>query len=236
MGRTITFSRPDGGSVNGYLAEPADPGAAAGAPALVVIQEWWGLNDQIRGVADRFAQQGYRALVPDLYRGKSTLDAEEASHLMGSLNFGDAAGQDVAGAVTYLKASGSARCGVTGFCMGGALTLLAAVNVPAVDAAVVFYGYPPLEFVDASKIKAPLMGHWAMHDAPFPIAGVDALEAKLGAAGVKYEFHRYDAQHAFFNETQVGEKKLLPVIEYHPAAAALAWQRTLEFFGRHLRG
>jgi carboxymethylenebutenolidase len=120
--------------------------------------------------------------------------------------------------------------------MGGALTLLAAVNVPAVDAAVVFYGYPPLEFVDASKIKAPLMGHWALHDAPFPIAGVDALEAKLKAAGTKYEFHRYDAQHAFFNETQVGEKKLLPVIEYHPAAAALAWQRTLEFFGRHLRG
>jgi carboxymethylenebutenolidase len=236
MGRTITFSRPDGGSVNGYLAEPADPGAAAGAPALVVIQEWWGLNDQIRGVADRFAQQGYRALVPDLYRGKSTLDAEEASHLMGSLNFGDAAGQDVAGAVAYLKGSGSAKCGVTGFCMGGALTLLAAVNVPAVDAAVIFYGYPPLEFVDASKIKAPLMGHWALHDAPFPIAGVDALEAKLKAAGTKYEFHRYDAQHAFFNETQVGEKKLLPVIEYHPAAAALAWQRTLEFFGRHLRG
>jgi carboxymethylenebutenolidase len=89
--------------------------------------------------------------------------------------------------------------------------------------------------VDAAQIKAPLMGHWATRDVPFPIAGVDALETKLQAAHVKYEFHRYDAQHAFFNETQVGDKKLLPVIEFEPAAAKLAWQRTLNFFGQHLR-
>ena len=108
-------------------------------------------------------------------------------------------------------------------------------HVPAMDAGVIWYGYPPLEYVDAGRIKAPLMGHWAIHDAPFPIAGVDALEAKLKAAGVKLEFFRYDAQHAFFNETQVGEKKLLPVLEYNPALAAQAWQRTLEFFGRTLR-
>jgi carboxymethylenebutenolidase len=232
MGQNISYQRPDGGSVNGYLAEPVQP---KGAPAVVVIQEWWGLNDQIRGVADRFAQAGYRALVPDLYRGKSTLDAEEAHHLMTNLNFGEAASQDIRGAVTYLKGSGSARCGVTGFCMGGALTLLSAVHVPEVDAGVTWYGYPPIDYVDAGKIKAPLMGHWATRDAPFPIAGVDALEAKLSAAGVRYEFHRYDAQHAFFNETQVGEKKLLPVLEYDPALAALAWQRTQEFFGRTLR-
>jgi carboxymethylenebutenolidase len=232
MGQTVSFTRPDGQSVQGYLAEPASP---QGAPGVVVIQEWWGLNDQIRGVADRYAEQGYRALVPDLYRGKSTVEAAEAEHLMTNLNFGDAAGQDVRGAVQFLKAGGSARVGVTGFCMGGALTLLSAVHVPEVDAAVVFYGYPPLEYVDAGRIKAPLMGHWATRDVPFPIAGVDALEARLRAAGVAFEFHRYEAQHAFFNETQVGEKKLLPVIEYEPAAAALAWQRTLGFFGRHLR-
>lgn len=232
MGKTVTYPRPDGGSVSAYLAEPA---GAANAPAVVVIQEWWGLNDQIRGVADRFAQAGFRALVPDLYRGKSTLDAEEAHHLMTNLNFGDAAGQDIAGAVAYLKGSGSAKVGVTGFCMGGALTTLSAVHVPAMDAGVIWYGYPPLEYVDAGKVKAPLMGHWAIHDAPFPIAGVDALEAKLKAAGVKFEFFRYDAQHAFFNETQVGEKKLLPVLEYNPALAAQAWQRTVDFFGRTLR-
>jgi carboxymethylenebutenolidase len=173
--------------------------------------------------------------VPDLYRGKSTLDAEEASHLMGALNFGDAAGQDVRGAVQYLKGSGSAKCGVTGFCMGGALTVLSVVNVPELDAGVTWYGYPPIDYVDAGRIKAPLMGHWATRDVPFPIAGVDALEAKLKAAGAKFEFHRYDAQHAFFNETRVGAQKLLPVIEYEPGAAAQAWQRTLDFFGKHLR-
>jgi len=231
MGKTVSFQRPDGGPVQGYLAEPASP---AGRPGVVVIQEWWGLNDQIRGVADRLAAQGYRALVPDLYRGRSTVEAAEAEHLMTNLDFGDAAGQDVRGAVQYLKAGGSARVGVTGFCMGGALTLLAAVHVPEVDAAVVFYGYPPLEYVDAGRIKAPLMGHWATHDEFFKIAGVDALEQKLQAAGAAFEFHRYDAKHAFANETQVGAGKLLPVLEYEPAAATLAWQRTLTFFGRHL--
>jgi len=89
MGTMVTFKRPDGQSVQGFFAEPA--GGGAGAPAVVVIQEWWGLNDQIRGVAERMAKAGYLALVPDLYRGKSTIAAEEAHHLMSSLNFGDAA-------------------------------------------------------------------------------------------------------------------------------------------------
>ena len=121
MGRTVTFKRPDGQNVQGYLAEPPSP---QGAPGVVVIQEWWGLNDQIRGVADRLAAQGYRALVPDLYRGKVGLAANEAEHLMNALDFGDAASQDIAGAVAHLKDSGSAKVGVTGFCMGGALTCL----------------------------------------------------------------------------------------------------------------
>src|SRR4051812_33523709 len=122
MGKTVSFDRPDGKSVNGYLAEPA---AGAKAPGMVVIQEWWGLNDQIKGVADKLAKAGYRALVPDLYRGKTALDAKEATHLMNGLNFGDAAGQDIRGAVQYLKQS-SPKVGVTGFCMGGALTVLSA--------------------------------------------------------------------------------------------------------------
>src|SRR5271167_527935 len=169
VGKSISYQRPDGESVNGYLAEGA---RGSHAPGIIVIQEWWGLNDQIRGVADKLAAAGYRALVPDLYRGKVALAANEAEHLMKGLDFGVAAGQDVRGAVQHLKASGSAKVGVTGFCMGGALTLLAAVNVPEVDAAVVWYGYPPLEFIDANRIRAPLMAHWATEDAPFPIAKV----------------------------------------------------------------
>ena len=230
MGKTISFKRPDGGDVNGYLAEPA---AAKSAAGVVVIQEWWGLNDQIRGVADKLAADGYRALVPDLYRGKSALAAKEAEHLMNGLNFGDAAGQDVRGAVQYLKASGSGKVGVTGFCMGGALTLLSAVFVPELDAAVAWYGFPPLDYIDASKITAPLMGHWAIEDGHFPITGVDALEQKLRDAKVNFEFHRYQAKHAFANE--VADAKGMDTLRYDPAAAQLAWSRTLGFLARHLQ-
>jgi carboxymethylenebutenolidase len=231
MGKMIEFKRPDGQSVRGYLAEPAN---AAGAPGVVVIQEWWGLNDQIRGVAERYAEAGYVALVPDLYRGKSTVEAAEAEHLMTNLNFGDAAGQDVRGAVMHLKARGSAKVGVSGYCMGGALTLLAAVHAPEADAGVVYYGYPPLEYIDAAKIKMPLLAHWAVDDVPFPIAGVDKLEEKLRAAGVNFEFHRYQAMHAFANETAVGPNRL-PIVEYKPEAAATAWERTLYFWNKNLR-
>jgi len=228
MGTKISFKRPDGGAVDGYLADPA----SSGAPGIVVIQEWWGLNDQIRGVADRLAAAGYRALVPDLYRGKIALEANEAEHLMTGLNFGDAAGQDVRGAVQHLKASGSAKVGVTGFCMGGALTLLAAVNVPEADATVVWYGYPPLEYVDATKIRAPILAHWAIEDQPFPIGKVDELEKKLRDARVNFEFHRYQAKHAFANET--ADAKNLPYLKHNAAAAQLAWERTIAFFARHL--
>jgi len=103
--KTISYKRPDGKSVNGYLAEPT---GGDEAPGVVVIQEWWGLNDQIRGVAGNLAAAGYRALVPDLYRGKSAVDAKEAEHLMTGLDFGDAAGQDIRGAVQHLKSTGSA--------------------------------------------------------------------------------------------------------------------------------
>lgn len=230
MGKMISFKRPDGQSVNGYLAEPAK---VAGAPGIVVIQEWWGLNDQIKGVADKLAAAGYRALVPDLYRGKVALEANEAEHLMTNLNFGDAAGQDVRGAVQQLKSTGSTKVGVTGFCMGGALTLLSAVNVPETDAGVVWYGYPPLEYVDAAKIKAPLLAHWATDDAAFPIAKVDELEKKLRAAKVTFEFHRYNAKHAFANET--ADSKNLPILKYDPKAAEIAWGRTMEFFAKQLR-
>jgi carboxymethylenebutenolidase len=122
----IEFKRPDGKLCPGYLATPKED---AGMPGFVVIQEWWGVNDQIKRTADRLAEAGYRALVPDLYRGKVASAADEANHLMGSLNFPDAAGQDIRGAVQYLKQS-SPKVTVGGFCLGGALTLLCAAHVP----------------------------------------------------------------------------------------------------------
>ncbi len=225
----VSIKRPDGKSLQGYLAEPA---AGAAAPGVVVIQEWWGLNDQIRAVADRLASAGYVALVPDLYRGKLTVEAEEAHHLMTGLNFADAATQDIRGAAQLLKAR-CARVGVTGFCMGGALTLLSVGAAPELDAGVVWYGYPPLDYIDASRIKVPLLGHWATQDEFFKIDIVDDLHDKLAAAGVQHEFHRYLAHHAFANETAVGPGRI-PATQYDPVWAQQAWDRTLRFFGRVL--
>lgn len=227
---TVQITRPDGQTFSGYLAEPA--GGVAGAPGVVVIQEWWGLNDQIRGVADRLAAAGFAALVPDLYRGRSTVEAEEAHHLMTGLNFGEAASQDIRGAVQFLKA----RCpkvGITGFCMGGALTVLSLTQVPEADAGVVWYGYPPLEYVNAGAVRVPVMAHWAEQDEPFPIAGVDALEARLAEAKVAYTGHRYMAYHGFANETAQGPDRI-GVTQYDAAWAGVAWDRSLRFFGRHL--
>lgn len=228
MGTTIEYSRPDGGTVQGYLAQ-----GPAGGPGVVVIQEWWGMNDQIRGVADRMAAAGFTALVPDLYRGKSTVEAEEAHHLMSNLNFGDAAAQDIRGAALALQRT-CGKVGITGFCMGGALTVLGITMVPEADAGVVWYGLPPLEFVDASKIHAPMIAHWAEQDAAFPIASVDALEEKLKAAGARYTGYRYLAHHAFANETAQGPRRL-PLSQYDAAWAQMAWDRTFAFFGSTLR-
>ncbi|NQW70464.1 MAG: dienelactone hydrolase family protein [Betaproteobacteria bacterium] len=225
----VQFTRPDGKTVDGYLVEPPN---GANAPGIVVIQEWWGLDEQIKEVANRLANAGFRALVPDLYRGKLALEAKEAEHLMNDLNFGDAASQDIRGAVQYLKATGSPKVAVTGFCMGGALTVLSACFVPELDATVVWYGNPPAEYVDANNITKPMMGHWSMQDEFFSPAGVDELEQKLKLAGVEHEFHRYDAKHAFANP-QADARGLAP-LQYHPEAAELAWKRSLDFLNKYL--
>ena len=230
MGTMVSFKRPDGKDVQGYLAEPATP---AGAPAVVVIQEWWGLNDQIRGVAERLAHAGYIALVPDLYRGKATVEEEEAHHLMSALDFGDAATQDVRGAAQYLKTRAS-KVGCVGFCMGGALTLLATSHAPEIDAAVTFYGCPPLEYIDATTIKVPLQGHWARQDEHFPAVQIDGLAKKLTEAKVSFDFHHYLARHAFANEQAVGTGRIATT-QYDPVWAQRAWDRTFTFFGQHLR-
>ncbi|HEX3954405.1 MAG TPA: dienelactone hydrolase family protein [Stellaceae bacterium] len=219
MGTMIEFARPDGGKTKGYLAT-----AGQGRPGVVVIQEWWGLNDQICGVADRFARAGYNALAPDLYKGRVTATPDEANHLMTGLDFPDATHQDLRGAALYLKGN-SGKLAVMGFCMGGALTVAALVHVREFAAGVCFYGIPPKEFADPAKIATPFQGHFANLDDWCTPAAVDQLETAMAGAGAPHEIFRYDAKHAFFNERSPA---------YDVTDASLAWDRMAAFLEKQL--
>jgi carboxymethylenebutenolidase len=223
VGATIEFVRPDRKRAPGYLSESP----RSDAPGIVLFEEWWGVTDHIKEMADRFARDGFTVLVPDLYRGEVADTREQAGHLMEGLDFADAVSQDARGAAAYLREHGAKRVGVTGFCMGGALAMLAAMHDPEdFDAAVIFYGYPPPEGGDPSTISMPIMGHWAANDEFFDIAGVDKLEGSLRSRGKQFEFHRYDAKHAFVNPGGLGN--------FHPEHAETAWQRSIDFFRRTL--
>ncbi len=162
MGTKITFKRPDGKDASGYLAAATRPNR----PGLVVIQEWWGLQDQIKGMCERFANAGYQALAPDLYAGTVVPyhDTEAANREMSSLNFLEATDQVVHGAAQYLKATIGRKVGLTGFCMGGAITIVGAVRIPELSAAVCFYGLPPLAVASPKDIRVPLQAHFADQD------------------------------------------------------------------------
>jgi carboxymethylenebutenolidase len=223
MGTEITFKRPDGKDAPGYLAKPG----RANAPGVVVIQEWWGLQDQIKGICDRFALAGYEALAPDLYAGTVVPyhDAEAANREMSSLNFLEATDQVVRGAAVFLKQSG-AKVGLTGFCMGGAVTVLGAIRIPELAAAVCFYGLPPGNVASPADIRVPLQGHFANDDDWCTPDTVNAFEAALKTAGKQAEIYRYDAKHGFMNEQR-------PDAHQRQAAEA-AWARSLDFWKKHL--
>jgi carboxymethylenebutenolidase len=229
MGTAIEFTRPDGKTAPGYFA-PAPQ--AQKAPGVVLFEEWWGLDERIKETADRLASHGFNVIVPDLYRGRSAATGDEANHLSQGLDFADAATQDAAGAARYLRDYGAKRVGVAGFCMGGALAMLSLMHGADFDAASIWYGYPPPEAGDPARISVPIQGHWALSDGFFTVDGVDAIESKLKAAGVRYEFHRYDAKHGFYNTGELGHGGLG---HYHREHAETAWKRTLEFFDRTLK-
>ncbi len=223
MGTMISFSRTKGGTAQGYLAEAKD----AKAPGVVVIQEWWGVQGQIKDTCDRLAADGFTALAPDLFGGKVIPyhDQAAANAAMNSLDFKAATDEIVRGAAQHLAARG-AKIGITGFCMGGAVTVIAAVHVPEVSAAVCFYGMPPESAAAPKDIRVPFQGHFAAHDNWVTPQAVDDFEKKLKAAGKTFEIYRYPGHHAFMNS----ERKDV----YDPASAKLAWDRCLAFFRRHL--
>jgi carboxymethylenebutenolidase len=223
MGTTISFKRPDGKDASGYLAKPG----RADAPGVVVIQEWWGLQDQIKGICDRFALAGYETLAPDLYAGTVVPyhDADAANREMSSLNFLDATDQVVRGAVGFLKLTG-VKVGLTGFCMGGAVTILGAIRIKELSAAVCFYGLPPANVANPADIRVPLQAHFANEDDWCTPEAVNGFEAALKKAGKSAEIFRYDAKHGFMNEQRPDA--------HQRKAAELAWGRTLGFWGKHL--
>jgi carboxymethylenebutenolidase len=213
----------DAGEAGGYLAKPG-----GGRPGVVVLQEWWGLVPHITEIAGRFAAQGYLALAPDLYHGKSTVEAEEASHLMQGLDWGRAA-KEIAGAVRYLReVEGATRIGVGGFCMGGALTVIAAAH-PDVDAYAAFYGFPPKDAVALERIVAPGLILFGEREEYFSVPEAQSFAEQQRKRGIPTEVVVYPgAGHAFFNDSRPEA--------YHRDSANDAWRRTLEHFGRYLRG
>ncbi|HEX5506335.1 MAG TPA: dienelactone hydrolase family protein [Thermomicrobiales bacterium] len=224
MGEMVNFAA-NGGACPGYLATAG----AAGAPGVVVIQEYWGLNHHIKDVVDRFAAAGYTALAPDLYHGTVATEPDEAGKEMMALNIGQAA-TDMRGAIAHLRGLIGKRVGVVGFCMGGALSLYAAGDNPdAVGACVDYYGFHPNVPYDLAALRAPLRGFFAGQDHSYASPQyVHDLDTRLTALGKAHDFTTYpDCDHAFFNDDR-------PEV-YNAAAARDTWQKMLDFFGQHLR-
>jgi carboxymethylenebutenolidase len=195
-------------------------------PGVLVLQEWWGVNDQIRRTADRLAGEGFVAVAPDLYHGRVTSSPDEAAKLLMALDIAQAE-QDLRVAVRDLRQQTGGPVGVVGFCMGGALSLYAAcTNGADVGACVVYYGGHRAVQYPLDGLRAPVLGHWAEKDDSVN-ARVPALRQALDERALPYEFHTYPGtRHAFFNEDRP---------EVHDRAAAeLSWRRTVDFFRAHL--
>ncbi|XP_060213183.1 uncharacterized protein LOC132640571 [Lycium barbarum] len=211
------------------------------APGIVVLQEWWGVDFEIKNHAEKISQfdSGYKALIPDLYRGKVGLDVAEAQHLMDGLDWQGAV-KDIQASVNWLKSNGSNKVGVTGYCMGGALAIASSVLVPGLDAVVAFYGVPSPELADPVNAKAPVQAHFGEDDAIVGFSDVKtakALEEKLKTSGVPHEVYFYPkAGHAFMNKSPEGvdrrQKMGMPDVE--DAAVEQAWSRFRSWMSRFL--
>jgi carboxymethylenebutenolidase len=217
----------NGGEATGYLAAPRFPDA----PGVVVMQEWWGLDDHIRSVCNRLSEAGFFALAPDLYRQEPTTQPDEAQQRMMALSMEQAV-KDMRGAAEYLVALDGVRgehVGVVGFCLGGGLALWAAASSAIVGAAVTYYYVMPHGKPDFAKIDCSVLGHFGTADEFIPLEDSHALESQLRDAGIDVTFDYYDgAGHAFFNDTnRLGT--------YNPDTAERSWTRTTAFLEEHLR-
>jgi carboxymethylenebutenolidase len=211
------------GATTAYVARPQTEVKTG----VVLIQEYWGINDHIRDLAGRYAREGYLSVAPDLYRGRVAKDTAEAGELMQALEIDDGIeiirkAIDAAGETYQVK-----RFAITGYCMGGTFALRAACEMPEIAAAAPFYGDIPEESV-LTKLKVPTLFIAAKRDAWINPKKVNTLKEIAARYNLPVEVVSYDADHAFFNDTR-------PQV-YNPDAAADAWRRVLEHFRKYLAG
>lgn len=216
----VSASTKSGRSVKGFLGTPAKK-----APAILLIHEWWGLNDQIKSVGAELADQGYLALCVDLYEGKLTTNPEQAGAYMQALD-GAKATETLVAWIEWLRkhSAGNGKVGTIGWCMGGTWSLNGSIAAP-VDATVIYYGQVDRSAADLGKLKGPVQGHFAKKDQWISKAMVDGFEANMKKAGKKLDLHWYDADHAFANPTGQNFQK---------ADTQKAWGRTQAFFKANL--
>ncbi len=224
--QNVHFSS-SGREVAGYLANPP----TGSGPGVIVIQEWWGLDDHLVSICDRLAEQGFVALAPDLYGGRVAHGADDAGALLQELPVEQAA-RDLGGSVDFLLAQdqvSGTQVGAVGFCMGGGFVLLlGAQQGDKVAAVVSFYGVGPAVPDSYATMTADVQGHYGEQDSSYPVAQAHEREAQLKQeSSGSVEFFYYPAGHAFNNDTdRIGT--------YDPASAELAWNRTLTFLRNRL--
>jgi len=216
----LEFPTPSG-TAPGYLATPSD----GRGPAVIVLQEWWGLDAHIRSICDRLASAGFFALAPNLFRGEPTTQPSEAEQKMMALSM-EQAEMDMCAAAEFLASQPGfegSGVGAVGFCLGGGLALWAAATCPQISAAVTYYYVMPHGKPDFAQIKGPVLGHFGIADAFIPLEDAKALESELSTAGVDVTFHYYEGQgHAFFSDhNRLGT--------YDPEASERSWERTVSF-------
>lgn len=216
----------NGGTAPGYLAVPE----SGKGPGVIVLQEWWGLDDSVKRIVDRFAEEGFVALAPDLYRGETTEQPSEAEQKMMAMSM-DQAEKDMRGAVDYITeqdAYDGSGVGSVGFCLGGGLAVWAATANPKVDAVVTYYYVMPHGKPDFTKVDAPVLGHFGTNDDFVPVEDAEALEKELTDAGADAKFEFYEgAGHAFAGDhNRIGT--------YDESKAKEAWGKTIDFLKRHL--
>lgn len=229
VGRMVDYGRVNGRAAQGFLARPANPPRGQQLPAVLLIHEWWGLNDNIRDMARRLAGEGYQVLALDMYGGRVASTPEQAREYMGEIMANSGLGAEhIRAATAFLNRQRAPRIGVLGWCFGGGWALQAGLlEAENIDAAVMFYGRPITDPTLLRPLRAPLLGHFGAEDRGIQVDAVRHMESTLRELGKEVTIHVYEgAGHGFANPS--GQN-------YRQEAADQAWGRTTEFFGRHLR-